>query len=94
MEKLERYFFEKQNRLNKAIEKVKAKLDFFKTQSDERSKNWETMTEEQKEEHRAINNSLYWNEHHDLETRLENRLKDNFFDYQSWHYQQKGWAAY
>lgn len=63
-------FIDKEARINKAIDKVKAKLKYFADNSD-------TLPEVEREK---------WNNWHDLQYRLENRLTDNWSNYKAWHF--------
>jgi hypothetical protein len=78
-------FLKTQNLLNIAIDKVKARLDYYST---ERAKMPEMWTDE----HERM--FWDWNLLHDLQYRLECRLHDNYSKYQEWHFNTYGWAAY
>ena len=58
-------FIKKQDVLNKALEKVKSKLDSIYASND-------------------------WL---DLQFRLQRRLQENYYEYQRWHFEEKGWVA-
>lgn len=94
MEKDEKYFLKKQECIQLAIDKVKSKLAFFKKRSEKMFSNFEFLSEEQKEKAREINNSCFWNEHHDLEDRLTERLWENWKEYKDWHWNKHGFNVY
>jgi 23S rRNA maturation mini-RNase III len=94
MKKDKEYFVKKQNRLNAAIEKVAGKLLEFQKQSDQMFANFDTITEQEKESCRKINNALNWNEHHDLHDRLEQRLWANWSDFKDWHWEKYQFNTY
>jgi predicted nuclease with TOPRIM domain len=79
------YFIQKQDRINSAIEKVQDKLKWFSTEAAKIVGNWTAENHEQFKD---------WNNYHDLKDRLEMRRTANYCDYQSWHFNTKGWAAY
>jgi hypothetical protein len=88
-------YIDKQNRLKNALEKVQNKLANFKeiSQNEFHSK-FESLTEETKNEWRKIFDSWQWNEHHDLEDRLTERLQENHSLYHQWHYDNFGWSCF
>jgi len=94
MEAKHAYFLDKQTKIQNAISRVQKKLNFFSEQSEKMFKNFDKMTEEEKDKARAKNNSLKWNEHHDLEYRLEKRLEENWSNYHDWHFDKYQFNAY
>ena len=82
----------KETRLKLALERVKAKLAEYKIFGDNvyaecvaKNRHW---TEAEKEFTKD------WNQWNDLLDRLEDRLWDNYSDYQSYCFQEFGWCAY
>lgn len=82
----EAYFIAKQDRLLKAIDKVKAVLaDYSERAKTVTNRPWTD------EDFKQFPN---WNNYHDLEDRLTARLWENWSDYQDWHFDKFGWVAY
>lgn len=75
--KTREYFLKKQNRLLKARKKVQDRLQFF-------AENWRELPKKDLE---------IWNNWHDLEKNLENRLQDNYSSYLNWHFEKYGWSS-
>ena len=67
-------FLETQERLNIALEKVKAKLTAYSQTPNEPHEDW--------------------NNWHDLQYRLENRLHDNYCEFTTWHWDTYGYNVY
>lgn len=87
-------FLAKQTKLQNALTKVQTKLVSFKEIAETQFHNvYETLSEEKRDEWRAIFDSWNWNDWHALEDRLTDRLNDNTSDYNDWHYNTKGWVA-
>ena len=86
-------FLKKQNNLNVALLKIQAMEDNFKRIDQEITEQnnkggrfyW---TEEQ------IKKIEKWNNVHDLRYRIEERLWENYFKYQDWHFQTFQFSAY
>jgi hypothetical protein len=90
--KSQQTFLNKQTKIQRAIERVQKKLKYFADQSNmmfERATN-----ESQKDEARALIHNWKWNDHHDLEYRLEKRLEDNWSAFNDWHWETYQWNAY
>lgn len=87
-------FLSKQTRLQNALLKVQTKLAYFKEFAETKFHNvYETLSESEREEYRALFDSWKWNDWHSLEDRLNDRINDNTSDFQDWHYNTKGWVA-
>ena len=71
------YFKKKEKLIHKAIERVKNKLLWFKSESEKIPGYW---TDENREYFKD------WNLWHDLQYRLENRMWDNWSEYKDWHW--------
>lgn len=71
------HFQDKEKSLQNALLRVKKKLENLKN-------NWQNMPTNEVEK---------WNNWHDLEYRLQNRLKENYFNYQNWHFQKYDFVA-
>lgn len=80
-----KYFIAKQDSIKKAIDRVNVKLAYYSSESAKINGLWTDADHEKFKD---------WNNLHDLEHRLENRLLDNFKEYQSWHFDTFGWCAY
>ncbi len=78
-------FTVKESRILKAIKKVQAHLLYLKNKYEDRHS---VLTPEQKKE------VDQWNDWHDLEWRLEARQAENFGNYQTWHFEEYGFAVY
>ena len=63
-------FIKKQTQLNKALDKVKARLTFY---SENTTGNCDFPD---------------WNNWHDLQDRIEDRLKNNYVNFLSWHFEE------
>ncbi len=74
----EKDFLENERKLKSALSRVKRKLNYF-------SDNRETLTEKDREN---------WNNWHDLENRLEDRIFQNWSDYKEWHFEENGFNVY
>lgn len=87
-------FIKKQNRINLALSKVQARIDWMSKEQDENFYGpFERLSEEKRNFWRRTIDSWNWNKWTDLKDRLENRLKDNYIDYCDWHFQEHGWVA-
>lgn len=71
------HFQDKEKSLQNALLRVKKKLENLKN-------NWQNMPTNEVEK---------WNNWHDLEYRLQNRLKENYLNYQNWHFQKYDFVA-
>jgi phosphate-selective porin len=78
-------FIKKQDRLNIAISKVSAKLMRYASEAAKITEN---------RPYEIALKFADWNNLHDLQYRLECRLKDNYVNYQEWHFNAFGWSAY
>lgn len=78
------HFKQKETRLKKALSKCDAKLNEFKSFAD----NVKQWTEA---EHKKVER---WNDWHDLRERIENRLIENYYNYQHQNFITNGFAAY
>lgn len=74
----EKVFLENERKLKNALSRVKRKLNYF-------SNNRETLTKKDSE---------CWNDWHDLENRLEDRIFQNWSDYKEWHFEENGFNVY
>ena len=72
------YFAKKEANILAAYDRVKKHLAYL-------SENVNNLTEQQKED---------WNKWHDLETRLEDRWKDNASNFYDWHWNKYGFNSY
>ncbi len=92
MEKNFEYFKAKETRIKNAIERVKKRLLEFKQYNDQIDelcdKEGRTWTQEE------LNNLNGWNDLHELQDRLEDRLRDNFVDYQEYCFETNGFCAF
>jgi hypothetical protein len=79
-------FIQKQDRLNSALEKVKNHLQYL---ADKYHGNG-LFSQYKGKEAEEIEK---WNDWHDLEYRIKNRLWDNYHEHQQWHFQTFGWAV-
>lgn len=87
-------FLAKQTRLQIALIKVQTKLASFKEIAENEFHNvYDTLTEVQRDEYRALFDSWNWNDWHSLEDRLTDRINDNTSEYQDWHFNSKGWVS-
>jgi hypothetical protein len=80
-------FVDKQNRLNAALEKVRAHLQYLIGKYHDRTVNFQSLKGKEKKEVDT------WNDWHDLQDRIENRLIDNYQEAQRWHFKKFGWAV-
>ncbi len=88
-------FIKKQQQLNKALTKVQNKLaTMAEICQKEFYDKFDSMSDEQKDFWRAEFDTWNWNNWHDLEDRIVSRLKDNYSNYCSWHFEEKGWVAF
>jgi len=88
-------FVLKQLKLERALTVVKVKLVCFAETADrEFHQVYETLTPEEVHEKRAMFDSWNWNNWHDLQYRLEDRLRDNWSAYHDWHWNKFGFNAY
>lgn len=89
------YYLDKQDQLNKALKRVTDKLELYKSVADRDFHNvYETLTEDRRNHYRDLFTNVWkWNNWHDLQYRLENRLKDNYSEYCDWHFQKFGWVS-
>lgn len=95
MEKDRKWYIIKQDKLNLALQRVQKKLTHFKQLSETHFyEPYETMSEEERQKWRNEMNSWQWNDWNDLETRIEDRIKDNCFDYSQWHFDTFNWVAF
>lgn len=85
-------FKRKETRLNAAIDRVKAKLAEYAAYGEKvhaacvaESRNWTEA------DHAPVKD---WNQLHDLQYRLEDRLWDNHSAYQDWHWTVAGFNVY
>jgi hypothetical protein len=78
-------FVKKQDRLNAALEKVKSHLQYLADKYHGKGYN--------KENGQEVKEVETWNDWHDLEERIKNRLWDNYYDHQQWHFEKFGWAV-
>ncbi len=81
-------YADKQDRINRAIQRVKKHLEYLANKYHGKKWDFDTITGKEKKE------VDQWNDWHDLESRLKHRLKDNWSNYQDWHWDQYGWCAY
>lgn len=72
-------FLDKQTRLNNALNKVNAKLQYF----NEVSQTGANLPEFEN-----------WNKWHDLHDRLKDRLQDNYNNFKNWHWEQYRFNTY
>lgn len=76
---------DKETRLNKAIERVQNKLTQYSQEAEKIKGNWSS------EDQQRLKN---WNDWHDLQYRLEDRLKDNWSSYKEWHWEKFQFNTY
>ena len=76
----------KETRLNAALQKVQNHLKYL---SDKYG--GKPLSERTGEELKEVEQ---WNNWHDLEERLTRRIKKNWSEYHSWHFEKFGWTAY
>ena len=67
-------YIKKQDVLNAALDRVKARLTYYSQNSSNRYEDW--------------------NQWHDLQDRIENRLQENYSKYLSWHFNEYGFVAF
>jgi hypothetical protein len=67
-------YIKKQDVLNVAVDRVKARLTYYSQNSSNRYEDW--------------------NQWHDLQYRIENRLRENYSNYLSWHFNEYGFVAF
>lgn len=87
-----KYFKKKESRINKAIDKVKAKLEEYAEYGKKISL---LCTSEDRcwkeEEHIPVKD---WNLLHDLQYRLEQRQWNNWSEFKDWHWDNYGFNTY
>ena len=72
-----KYFKKKEKLIRKAIERVKTKLNWFKSESEKIPGYWT-------DEHREYFKD--WDNWHDLQYRLEQRLWNNWSEFKDWNW--------
>lgn len=70
--------------INKAIKKVEVKLQWYNAENAKICGKWSEVEEEYFKR---------WNDWHDLHDRLIDALKDNYSEYQHYHFNKVGWVA-
>lgn len=89
------YFKNKEKALNKAKLRVEKKLNSFTEYAENFLHNpFYELTPEQLEEVRSKIDSFQWNDWHDLEYRISERLTENYFDYKSYLFEKNGFTTY
>lgn len=79
------YFKAKERAINTALDMVKARLEHYKNESEKILGNWSDADRERFKD---------WNNWHDLQYRLEQRLWDNYCNYQSYCFEKHGISVY
>ena len=92
MNKQTKFFITKQDRLKAALERVQKKLAEFKQLSETHFyEPYDQISEEERQKWRDEMDTWKWNDWNDLETRIENRLIDNYSDYNQYFFDKHGW---
>ena len=94
MDKQTKFFIAKQDRLKAALERVQKKLAEFKYLAETHFyEPYDKISEEERQKWRDEMNTWKWNDWNDLETRIENRIVDNYMDYNQHFFDTHGWVA-
>ena len=85
----------KHRNLHKALKRVQDRLESFKAFAEENLHHpYDKLTDEEKTAVRAKIDTFNWNDWHDLNDRIEERIIDNKLEWTSFCFEKYGFAAY
>ena len=94
MERDGNWYVAKQDRLNLTKERIDKKLAEFKHLAETNFyEPYDKISEEERQKWRDEMETWLWNDWHSLDTRIENRIADNYMDYNQWHFDTFDWVA-